>query len=473
MYKQNLELAERNKTLMLLRRIDELVLKSTTSAREVAQLITDLLIDEIIFNLAIIYIADKSKSFGTAHGLSVIRTTPEGRQLLKTHLSKASLHPPRSPKKGDIRLVSSFTTIKPELADSVNDKLKETLQVKTLFICRLRAGSGPIGLLVLGQPSGKNELSEYQKTLVERLTATISIAIENQLLYQELQEASAHLRAQNKKLKEMDQTKDEFISMASHQLRTPLTTVKGYLSMVLEGDVGPVTKKEKALLGRAFNGAQKMVYLIADMLNVSRLQTGKFVIENQPTNLPAVVKSEVAQLQENAQHRRQKLTFHKPDNFPTLSLDETKTRQVVMNFIDNAIYYTPNGGRIAVELQATDKEITYTVTDTGVGVPKSDQAHLFSKFYRADNVKKLRPDGTGLGLFMAKKVIVAQGGALIFKSVEGKGSTFGFSFPRAAKELKGPIKPEPPKTAELLAAESPPTKPAQEPVSANPTQFYH
>jgi signal transduction histidine kinase len=102
--------------------------------------------------------------------------------------------------------------------------------------------------------------------------------------------------------------------------------------------------------------------------------------------------------------------------------------------MDNAIFYTPAGGSVSVALEATDHEIRYTVTDTGLGVPKNEQHHLFAKFYRAGNARKMRPDGTGLGLFMAKKVIAAQGGAIIFKSVEGKGSTFGFSFPRAKVE---------------------------------------
>jgi signal transduction histidine kinase len=107
-----------------------------------------------------------------------------------------------------------------------------------------------------------------------------------------------------------------------------------------------------------------------------------------------------------------------------------------MNFLDNALYYTPKGGSVTVDLRATDKEVSYTVADTGVGVPKDAQHRLFSKFYRADNARKMRPDGTGLGLYMAKKVVAAQGGAIIFRSTEGKGSTFGFSFPRGATEVK-------------------------------------
>jgi signal transduction histidine kinase len=160
------------------------------------------------------------------------------------------------------------------------------------------------------------------------------------------------------------------------------------------------------------------------------------VIENKPTDLEKLVTSEVDRLNETAKNHGVKLACEVSDSFPSLSLDENKIRQVVMNFIDNAIYYTPSGGSIDVKLEASAHDITYTVTDTGLGVPAAVQHKLFSKFYRADNARKMRPDGTGLGLFMAKKVIVAQGGAIIFKSAEGKGSTFGFSFPRSKVEIK-------------------------------------
>ena len=116
-------------------------------------------------------------------------------------------------------------------------------------------------------------------------------------------------------------------------------------------------------------------------------------------------------------------------------LDEDKIRQVIMNFADNAIYYTPSGGKIVVELKASESSIEYIVKDSGIGVPKHEQHHLFTKFYRAGNARKARPDGTGLGLFMAKKVITAQGGSILFSSEEGKGSVFGFSFPRAKIEI--------------------------------------
>jgi signal transduction histidine kinase len=268
------------------------------------------------------------------------------------------------------------------------------------------------------------------------------IAIQNALRFEEIQkfnstlqqridQATRKLRTVNEKLLALDEAKDDFISMASHQLRTPLTSVKGYLSMVMEGDAGKITTKQRTMISQAYFSSQRMVYIIADLLNVSRLRTGKFLIEPAPVNLATVVGEEVNQLEEIAKDHSLKLSFKPPKNFPDLMLDETKTRQVIMNFVDNAIYYTPSGGHVTVHLVDKPQTVELRVEDDGIGVPHSEQQHLFTKFYRAENARKARPDGTGLGLFMAKKVIIAQGGALIFESREGQGSTFGFVFSKS------------------------------------------
>jgi signal transduction histidine kinase len=255
-------------------------------------------------------------------------------------------------------------------------------------------------------------------------------------LQQKVDDATRKLRRTNQRLEELDETKDDFISMASHQLRTPLTSVKGYISMVLEGDAGKVNSTQTKMLHQAFISSQRMVFLITDLLNVSRLKTGKFVIEAVPVDLSKLIQEEVSQLVETAQVKQIKLTYNKPATFPLLMLDETKTRQVGMNFMDNAIYYTPVGGHINVELIDKPNTVELRVTDNGIGVPKSEQHHLFTKFYRASNARKTRPDGTGLGLFMAKKVIAAEGGSIIFESGDGQGSTFGFVFSKS--KLKVP-----------------------------------
>lgn len=296
-----------------------------------------------------------------------------------------------------------------------------------------------LGYLLLGNKKSGNPYNNQDRRIIEATVNELLIAIQNAMRFDEIQrfnvtleqrveEATRKLRRSNEKLRQLDETKDDFISMASHQLRTPLTSVKGYVSMVLDGDAGPLDPMQKKLLNQAFISSQRMVYLISDLLNVSRLRTGKFVIEPVPTNLADVVGEEVKQLIETAKGRNLELEYHRPAKFPTLLFDETKLRQVIMNFIDNAIYYTPSGGHITVNLVERPQAVEFTVTDDGMGVPKAEQHRLFSKFYRADNAKRARPDGTGLGLFMAKKVIASQGGAIVFKSHEGKGSTFGFTF---------------------------------------------
>ncbi len=301
------------------------------------------------------------------------------------------------------------------------------------------------GYLVLGSKKSGNAYNSIDTQVLEIIVNSLVLGIQNALRFEEIEQfnetlqqkiysATKELKRSNTKLLALDEAKDEFISMASHQLRTPLTSVKGYLSMLAEGDAGKLNETQQQFISQSFISAQRMVYLISDLLNVSRLKTGKFVIEKVPTNLAEVVSEELKQLTESFRAKQQQLIFNKPADFPTVPLDETKLRQVIMNFCDNAIYYTPNGGTITVNIVKRAKAIEFTVQDTGIGVPKSEQHQLFTKFYRAGNARKVRPDGTGLGLFMAKKVIVAQGGSIIFRSQEGSGSTFGFTFPIPDKD---------------------------------------
>lgn len=340
------------------------------------------------------------------------------------------------------------------LESKVND-LKKTMSKNDIaVIVRLtdetNKGMGDVGYMIIGNKKSGSSFSSQDIKVLTMIADELVLAIQNALRFEEIQnfnktleqkvdDATHKLQKANDKLVALDQTKDDFISMASHQLRTPLTSVKGYLSMVLEGDAGQVNKDQKELLSQAFVSSQRMVYLISDLLNVSRLRTGKFVIDASPIDLADIVESEVAQLRETASARGLKLIYKKPKDFPVLMLDETKIRQVMTNYLDNAIYYTPTNGRIDVVLKDNHETIELLVQDSGIGVPKQEQHHLFTKFFRAGNAKKARPDGTGLGLFMAKKVIIAQGGAIIFTSTQGKGSTFGFTFQK--NKLKIPEKP--------------------------------
>lgn len=296
-----------------------------------------------------------------------------------------------------------------------------------------------IGMLALGYQR-TNHYTNRDVKVLGTIADELVIAIQNSLsiqevkdinihLQQRIEEATLELRHSNNKLKEIDKSKDEFISMASHQLRTPLTAVKGYISMVLEEDMGKITKGQREVLEQAFDSSQRMVFLIGDFLNVSRLQTGKFVLEPSQINFTKLVGEEVDQLVDTARIRNITLNYEKPSMDYMSIADDNKIRQVMMNFIDNAIFYSPSGSRVDIQLFKDEGGIIFKVKDRGIGVPKAEQAKLFTKFFRAGNARQQRPDGTGIGIYMAKKVILAHGGTIIFETKEGEGSTFGFRLP--------------------------------------------
>lgn len=299
---------------------------------------------------------------------------------------------------------------------------------------------GKVGYLLLGEQMGYGYKSRDVRA-IRAIKNELIIAIQNvrsvqevrdlnMYLQQRIDEATKELRASNNRLRKLDETKDEFMSIASHQLRTPLTSIKGYLSMILEGDLGRVPASQKKVLKEALGSSERMVNLISDFLNISRLQTGKFVIDHVETNLEKLVATEVKNLQQSAKSRDLTLEFHpSTKKIPTLYADDVKLRQVVMNFIDNALYYSRAKGKTDVYIERKAGFVEVRVVDYGIGVPKAERERLFTKFFRASNALKRRPDGTGVGLFLAKKVIDGHGGEIIFNSRENRGSTFGFRLP--------------------------------------------
>lgn len=440
-YRKNVELAHTNQTLSLLRTIDNLVLESSTAINDLIKGVADAVVSNSNYPFCAIF--NRGRGEKNAPMMLSALTTTTRIEGLNDNFKGLLAHISTTWANSDMQ--SQLVSVGPEdmiLKTIFKQRTPEIIHFTQKFNCqsicivKLLARKDLVGLLCIGITQHIDEVKVEDIEHLGRIGEAVGIAIDNKLLFEENKVVLKKLKQSNEKLKALDEAKDEFISMASHQLRTPLTSVKGYVSMVLEGDVGKISTQQREMLEQAFASSQRMVYLIADLLNVSRLKTGKFVIERAPTYLPDVVETEMKQLIESAKARKLELIFQKPEHFPMLNLDETKTRQVIMNFMDNAIYYTPAGGHIHVELTAKDQTVEYKVIDDGLGVPKEEQHHLFTKFFRAGNAKKARPDGTGLGLFMAQKVVIAQGGSIIFESQENKGSTFGFSLPLAELEVK-------------------------------------
>jgi signal transduction histidine kinase len=342
----------------------------------------------------------------------------------------------------------------------IYDELEEGSHYKALLRKYDAAAAIPLktentteGLILLGEKESGDMFSAGDLKVFEIIAPEIAVAVTNAksfekiekfnvTLRQEVKKATSELEKKNEQLRELDKAKDEFISMASHQLRTPLTAIKGYLSMLLEGDAGEIKVSQYDFVNEAFSGANRMVGLINDLLNVSRMETGRFFLEPVEVDMEKLVTEEVKQLENHAKEKKLYLKYVPKGKLPHVWVDETKMRQVVMNFIDNALYYTTQGG-VTVTLEQEKKDIIFKVTDTGIGVPKEAQKSLFTKFYRADNARHVRPDGTGLGIYLAKRVMDDHNGEIIFHSEEGKGSMFGFKLPikskLAMKRISAPI----------------------------------
>ena len=327
------------------------------------------------------------------------------------------------------------------LANQVKDsELKKLLDIhRTKIVVPLLHQNQETGILFLGEHKSLG-YSSRDIEMLESIAGELAVSIRNSLSMEEINElnkslqrrideATKELRFSNRQLQRLDEAKNEFISMASHQLRTPLTSIKGYLDMMLEGDLGKISPTQRAVLREAFSSSERMVRLINDFLNVSRLQTGKFTIDKQSVDIAQILRDEVSLLKVVADQRSVEMVLKIDKKIPSLAVDSEKIRQVMLNMIDNAIYYSSPHKKVVITLKSSGKMIEFSVKDSGIGVPKSEQANLFGKFFRGTNAKKRRPDGTGVGLFLAKKVILSHDGEMIFESEEGKGSTFGFKLP--------------------------------------------
>lgn len=300
--------------------------------------------------------------------------------------------------------------------------------------------SGNFKAMLLGPKRSGESYNAQDLDALRIISKELVVGLQNAMRFEEIKLfnlelqhkvdlATGKLREQNKKLVVADELKDDFLSIASHQMRTPISAINGYASILNSGDAGKLNKNQQKFAKIIEDSTKRLSYLINDFLTVSRLKSGKFSIEKTDTDLNKVLKSEVSNLTTQFKAKNVKLKVSIDENLPIIKADESKIRQVMMNLIDNALYYTPTEGEVNVSLKKTTGGITFEVKDSGIGVPKDDQSKLFSKMFRAGNAQKMRPDGTGLGLYLAKKVILGHHGHIIFNSVENEGSTFGFRIP--------------------------------------------
>jgi len=230
----------------------------------------------------------------------------------------------------------------------------------------------------------------------------------------------------------IERLKSEFVSIAAHQLRTPLSAVKWTLKMILEGDLGDISKDQRGFLEKTYLSNEKMIRLINDLLNITRIEEGRFLYNIKKQNIIEVVEKVIAPSREEAKRRGLRFEFKKPKKeIPELKIDSEKISLAFQNLLDNALHYTKAGGfvKVSIDYLKDKKEIIVSVKDAGIGILKDQQKRVFSRFFRGANAIKTETEGTGLGLFITKNIIEAHGGRIWFESKENKGSTFYFSLP--------------------------------------------
>lgn len=325
--------------------------------------------------------------------------------------------------------------------DLEEGELKESMRRLDIYFAKvLHVNNDIIGFLILGDKASGEIYSEQDLKVFDILSPELSIAIQNAESYekirmfnitlgQEVKKATLDLQTANSRLKELDRLKNDFVSIASHELRTPMTAIRSYLWMVLKRPDIKLSEKMQKYLSRAYISTERLINLVNDMLNVSRIESGSIEIRPREFDIQSLIEEIVSMVLPKAGEKNVSIQLVK-GKIPTVFADPDKVTQVVLNLLGNALKFTPVNGKITITFFTDGKVVEVSIHDTGVGISKDDLSKLFQKFGRLDNsyAAAATSGGTGLGLFISKALIDLMHGRIWATSEgAGKGSTFTFS----------------------------------------------
>lgn len=254
---------------------------------------------------------------------------------------------------------------------------------------------------------------------IMRLADHAAVAIENTRLYHSAQLA--------------DRAKSQFISFASHELKTPLTSIRGYADLIRQGTVGPVTEQQMKFLETIRDNVDRMSSLVSDLADISRIETGRLKVEITELSLADYVRETIVRLRPQIETKHQTLTLDLPNGLPMVHADRARLVQILTNLLSNANKYTPDGGDLKVAAQSEAEVVRVSVHDSGIGLSESDQSKLFLQFFRSDEPVVREEAGWGLGLYVTQRLVELLGGEIGVESEIGKGSTFWFTVPTAGE----------------------------------------
>jgi signal transduction histidine kinase len=268
-----------------------------------------------------------------------------------------------------------------------------------------------------------------RRHLLDAVAAELSLALEREELLAGERNAAQALAEQNEQLRELDELKDQFVSTVTHELRTPLAAIVGYLELVLDGEAGELTETQTRFLEIVSRNCERLNHLVDDILTVARLDSGRFKLEREPVDLVELAAGEIESSRAAAERNGVELRFDAPEDPVVLSADPRRLTEVVGNLLSNGVKFTPEGGSVTVNVRREGDAAVLEVADTGVGIPAEEMGRLFERFFRASTAANIR--GTGLGLSIAQAIAEAHDGSLGVRSTEGVGTTFTLELPLA------------------------------------------
>lgn len=328
-----------------------------------------------------------------------------------------------------------YDVLGPVVTKEQAQRVQEVMSTKTTFVYPILMHDRPLGVFIASTKKRKSKISEYEMEVLANFVNLVGISLQNAKLFTSLKSTTDQLTLANQKLKELDQLKDEFVSVASHELRTPMTAIRSYAWMALNRSDVPLSKTLQKYVVRILMSTERLINMVNDMLNVSRIESGRIEINPEPVDILSLVKDIIDEVYFSKFEEKHIEFVVLEQLIPKVFADPDKLRQVLLNLVGNSMKFTPDGGKITFGFFSDGNTVEISVSDTGVGISQEDISKLFHKFSRLDTsyVAAATSGGTGLGLYISKSLVALMRGKItVYSEGVGKGTTFKITLPAAS-----------------------------------------
>ncbi len=447
----DLQLGQMNQTLQSSRRIYQLILENL-DFEIVVQKIADTIPHELQFGTGVVAMIDEQKR--TLKRVAASKT-PEAQSAIKmltvpfekievslddqNNLMSRSLRERKPFISGNL-----YDVLGPVVSADEAKKVQEVMGTKTTLVYPIFLKEKPLGVFIASTKKEQSQLTSYELFIINDFVNIVGLVMQNSQLYTSLKIATndltrvnAEVSRINAQLQQLDKLKDDFVSIASHELRTPMTAIRSYVWMAINRSDIPLSDKLKKYLSRTLISTERLINLVNDMLNISRIESGRIAMKPVPFDLDTLIKDVMYEVEAKAKDRNVSLSVNNSE-VPSVFADADKVHQILLNLIGNSLKFTNSGGKIVISFSSDGNFVKISITDSGVGIAGEDLSRLFTKFGRLDNsyVAAATSGGTGLGLYICKNLTELMGGRISATSEGlGRGTTFSFTLPVSTPQL--------------------------------------